>query len=130
MTGPPPATGRQPGGDRQPGTRPRTLAIHLAGTVAIPGCLAAGALELSRALGGHQLSWVYAFEWPLIGGFGVYMWIRLVRERRAGATQPNPCDTPPLSPTPQATDTDPGLVAWQEYLDRLHARDPPGGPPS
>jgi hypothetical protein len=104
------------------------LGLHLAGLIAVPICLAAGGLELARALGGHQLSWAYAIEWPLIGGFVVYVWIRLVRERRsptAGQT-PRPAidNTDHTGPADDA-----GLRAWQAYLVQLHANDPPGGPP-
>ncbi len=66
--------------------RVRRLTI---GTVAaVPVCLAAGAFELDRALGGNDLSWVYAVEWPLIGAYVVYMRQRLVRETRGQASRP------------------------------------------
>ena len=31
----------------------------------VPLCLAAGWFELTRALGGREVAWVYAFEWPM-----------------------------------------------------------------
>jgi hypothetical protein len=121
--------------------RPRVLAIHLTGAIAIPACLAAGAFELSRALGGNMLSWTYAVEWPLIAAFSVYMWRRLIRERRAEAGDAVSGDgasrglsdggttsgAGPGGPA-DAVGPDPGLQAWQQYVAQLHAQDPPGGP--
>lgn len=116
-----------PGHDRR-----RVRRLNLTAFVAIPACLAAGAFELSRALGGNQLSWVYAVEWPVIAGYAVYMWRRLVREPAGG-------DAPPVSPPVDAAAepgredparrADPELAAWRDYLARLHAEQPPGGPP-
>lgn len=34
--------------------------------------------ELHRALGGNGLSWAYVFEWPLLGGFAIYMWWKVL----------------------------------------------------
>jgi hypothetical protein len=36
--------------------------------------------QVSRALGGNELSWVYTFEWPLFGTYAVYMWWKLVHD--------------------------------------------------
>jgi hypothetical protein len=98
--------------------------------VAIPACLAAAAFELARARAGNQLSWVYAFEWPVIAGYAFYMWRKLVREQTPGhRVRPGrAADRQPRRPDPGAG-TDPQLAAWQEYLARLHAQEPPGGPP-
>src|SRR5437879_2248716 len=45
--------------------------------------------QASRALTGNTLSYVYAFEWPLLAGVVVYMWWDLLHERpdRAGRQQ-------------------------------------------
>jgi hypothetical protein len=55
--------------------------------------------QASRALSGNTLSYVYAFEWPLLAGVVVYMWWDLLHERpdhggrrrpeRAGAERTN-----------------------------------------
>src|SRR2546421_7984301 len=37
--------------------------------------------QASRALSGNTLSYVYAFEWPLLAGVVVYMWWDLLHER-------------------------------------------------
>ncbi len=114
----------------------RVHRLHLTAAVAVPGCLAAGAFELSRALGGNELSWLYAAEWPMYAGLGLYVWRRLVRESQAAgrpavegasSTAPTPSAGPPAADPAAAGD--PGLAAWQDYLRRLHQAQPPGGPP-
>jgi hypothetical protein len=109
------------------------ILLHVAGVVGVPVCLAAGAFEFWRARSGNQLSWGYTVEWPLIAGYLVYVWVRLAREGRPGAGpgagDHGPDDAAPSVPV-AASPPDPQLLAWQQYLARLHAEDPPGGPAS
>lgn len=103
------------------------MRLHLTLAVLLPGCLAAGWFELTRALAGHEVAWAYAFEWPLYAVLGTYVWWRLVHvapSDERGVTHPAPAAV-----TDPKTSVDPGLEAWQRYLDRLHERDPPGRPP-
>jgi hypothetical protein len=118
--------------DRPAGRRRPAYLLHLVGALGVPGSLLAGGYEYQRARAGNQLSWGYTVEWPLIAGCGVYLWVKLVRERReaAGGTtrvvragEGGPSGDDPTEPV------DPGLVAWQDYVARLQAADPPGGPP-
>jgi hypothetical protein len=104
---------------------PASLRLHAALVVGVTVSLAAGWLELGRARHGHVIAWAYTVEWPLFAVMGTYLWWRLLhgdatppRLRRRPKTSKNSVD--PL---------DPGLIAWHAYLDRLHATDPPGGPP-
>jgi hypothetical protein len=128
-----------------PGRRVPTAVLHLTGAVVVPLCLAAGLLEFGRARAGHQLAWAYTVEWPLIAGYGVYVWARLARERAgrsatvapvpAEAGEPaNAADTARSGDTPAAgpgeVEGDAELAAWRAYLAELHAADPPGGPPA
>lgn len=110
----------------------RVLRLNIGAAVAVVACLAAGAFELDRALGGNELSWVYAVEWPLIGAYLVYMRRRLVRETRGHAG--SGADASPRASraavTPLDAPPDAELDAWRDYLSRLHAADPPGGPPA
>ncbi|MEO7069380.1 MAG: hypothetical protein ABI131_02700 [Nostocoides sp.] len=110
--------------------RARVRRLNAAALLGLPLCVLAGGFELWRALQGNELSWVYAAEWPLIGGYAVVIWRRLVHEQ-AGASRPRSAtpartDAAPLAGPPA---DDPGLRAWQDYLARLHASQPPGGPP-
>jgi hypothetical protein len=104
----------------------------------VPCCLAAGWFELTRALGGREIAWVYAFEWPLYAVVGVYMWWRIWHhtpgDERAGATAgTDGARSRRLSGTAKGrgavASDDPDLRAWQAYLERLQTIDPPGGPP-
>lgn len=118
----------------QDGWRERWLSWHalrLHGTllVVFPGCLAAGWFELTRALAGNELSWVYVFEWPFFAAFAAFLWWRLLHaDERSAADQGG---QRPAVPSPALSDqaADPQLQAWNEYLARLHAASPPGGPP-
>ena len=97
--------------------------LHAVLVVGVAGCLAAGWFELTRALDGHEIAWVYAVEWPLFAIVGTYIWWKLLHVEEAGS-RPVPTNS-----TPQPPEQDGQLAAWQEYLQALQAADPPGGPP-
>ena len=112
----------------------REFRLHLTLAIALPFCLAAGVFELNRARSGHQVGWIYAVEWPLIGAYGVYLWWRLLQETRAEARDLAAGNVPAddastAGATGPSVEDDPELAAWQAYLTRLHEVDPPGGPP-
>ena len=119
-------TPKQPPGGRSHGTL--RLAVGTVAGVAV--CLAAAGVELGRALGGNPLSWVYTFEWPLIAGYVVYIWHKLRSEAQQGEQPAEAAPTPDGIATVPAIEADPQLAAWQDYVSRLHAADPPGGPPA
>lgn len=129
--------GTWPTGDAGPRRRLSGRALRLHATLAfvVCGCLAAGGFELSRALAGNELSWVYVFEWPFFAAFSVRIWWRLLHEDEV----PAPTTAPAVPRVPAArtagagtagAGTDPQLEAWLAYQARLHARYPPGGPPA
>ncbi len=95
----------------------RFLGIHFGLVLAELICISGFSVELDRALSGNALSWAYVFEWPLFGGYAVYMWRRLQREevgaerRRAGAN---------------SVATLASLDEYNEYLRSVHHRDPDG----
>lgn len=123
-----------PAADDEPGSGPSprvrwasapALRLHATLVAGLALCATATWLEWSRARAGHAVAWVYTFEWPLFALLGTYLWWKLLHADPPSAT---------TSPTRQAAagddaEPDPGLLAWQAYLDRLHAADPPGGPP-
>lgn len=111
-----------------PARRRSTVALHLVGAVAVPVCLVAAAIELRRAEGGNTLSWAYVVEWPLIAGYGIYLWVRLAAERRAGAAPRPPAPDAPGDAAHEDPVADPGLLAWQAYVTDFESRNPPGGP--
>jgi hypothetical protein len=90
------------------------LGLFLAELICIPAFL----FELKRALGGNTLSWAYVFEWPLLGGYAVYMWKKLLQDERGERTRP-----------PVVFDkVDPKLDAWNAYLASVHQNDQPATP--
>jgi hypothetical protein len=92
------------------------LGLFLAELICIPAFL----FEVKRALGGNTLSWAYVFEWPLLGGYAVYMWRKLLQDERGERTRP-----------PVVFDhEDPELDAWNAYLASVHQRDQPATPDS
>jgi hypothetical protein len=86
----------------------KPLSIHLAVLVAEVICVSAFILELSRALSGNTLSWAYVFEWPILGGYALYMWRKLL----------NDDDVRPLDQSSSADDQ--ALAAFNDYLSRVH----------
>ncbi|MDQ2758153.1 MAG: hypothetical protein M3Y71_16630 [Actinomycetota bacterium] len=108
----------------------RVRRLNAAALLGVPMCLAAGGFELSRALGGNGLSWVYAVEWPFVAVYLLVIRRQLVREHRGFPAPAGRLRTGTASRrgTDPARD-DPGLLAWQDYVARLHASQPPGGPP-
>lgn len=111
-----------------------TPLLHATLVIGLSGCAVASWIEWHRALSGHVIAWAYAFEWPLFAVLGTWVWWRLLHgdDVRGRVRRPDEEATP--RPTRRRARTtiapdDPQLLAWQEYLTRLHTADPPGGPP-
>jgi hypothetical protein len=92
----------------------RILGIHFGLVLAELICISGFSVELYRALAGNALSWAYVFEWPLFGGYAVYMWRRLWREE-VGVSHPR-------TGSNSATTLD-SLAAYNEYLRSVHEHD-------
>ena len=97
------------------------LKLHL--TLAGGLVLATGAFifEIFRALGGNKLSWLYVFEWPILGGFGIYMWWKLYNGNEPRPARRETSSIP--SPLPQETGDTAELAAWNAYVRSLEAGD-------
>lgn len=126
---------------------PAWVARHLVALVLTAGCLGLGWWQFSRATGGNSISWGYMFQWPVFGGFVVFIWIREIQlaRRRAAGTPEDPAAEPtaraadaPVTPgrpvrvttRPAAAKpaTDPELEAYNDYLAWLAAH--PGARPT
>lgn len=94
-----------------------SLRLHAVLVLGLAGCAVASVIEWRRALSGHTLAWVYAFEWPLFAVVGTWVWWRLLRG------DDRPTHRRDAAPTAESDVPDVGLIAWQDYLDRLHAAD-------
>ncbi len=107
----------KPGGEaRADAGAPRASVVKTHATLAIGLliCAAAFWVEVRRAIGGNALSWAYVFEWPLLAGFAVYMWWRILHPASARAEKP-------VAPEFASM-----LRAWEEH--RGSAADPAGQP--
>ena len=96
------------------------LRYHVPWLLGVGLCAFAGWFELTRAQDGHAIAWVYTVEWPLFGVVGTLMWWRIITNRDLDESSGRP--SPPMEPAPDAP-PDPGLVAWQEYLDTVQRDD-------
>lgn len=112
-----------------------TLDVPLVAVLAL--CISATAIEVGRAGAGNWRAAVYSIEWPIIGAFAIWMWIRFKREGGSfrGITrrwqervaryeaEADAADTPaPTAPTVPAQQ-DPELDAWNAYRDGVRDRD-------
>ncbi|MGH3472488.1 MAG: hypothetical protein ACRDPG_10665 [Nocardioidaceae bacterium] len=99
----------------------RAIGLHVALVLSVPGFLALGWWQLSRALGGNSLSWVYTVEWPFFSAYAIYMWWKLLHTgsepRGPVQVRAEPVDDP-------YDEAEPELAAYNRYLASLHASDP------
>lgn len=100
-----------------------SLRLHAALLGGLTGCGIATWFEWTRAHAGHQVAWVYTFEWPLFAVLGLHLWWRLLHADQPRAARQ--LQAPIAAPEPP----DAELAAWQAYVQRLENSDPPGGPP-
>jgi DNA-binding transcriptional regulator of glucitol operon len=130
---------------------PAWMARHFVALLLTAACLGLGWWQFSRATGGNAISWGYMFQWPVFGGFVVFIWVReiqLARRRARGEAEttaeqtPAPAEsrTPDTRVTPgrpvrvsapapaTPSDTDPDLDAYNDYLAWLAAH--PGARPA
>jgi hypothetical protein len=105
--------------------------VHVGLVVAEIICVPAFLFELSRALGGNTLSWAYVFEWPLLGGYAIVIWRKMLREITSEhETQAAHDRGEPDAATQERRrqeEADPDLKRWNDYLARVHAK--PGDSP-
>jgi hypothetical protein len=67
---------------------------------------------VGRAERGNELSWAYVFEWPLLGGFAIYMWWKFLH--------PVTRQREPSAKTEKVASEYAGmLAAWQESQRKL-----------
>jgi len=113
-------------------TGQRDVALTLVTVVLVPGFLAMGYWQLTRALSGNTLSWAYVFEWPLFAAYLLYIRWRLAREHRptvatsdghgggsAAATGLGPGGTHGEGGAQDEAEEDEELAAYNRYLAAL-----------
>jgi hypothetical protein len=121
-------------------TSGRAVSLHVALVIFIPACVALTWWQVSRALGGNTLSWVYTFEWPIFGVYAAYMWWKLVhdepvptesRHDEAAPDEAAPDGPVPTGPPAEGVGAESGtghhdgdddeLAAYNRYLADLNA---------
>lgn len=101
-----------PGGALTPGPK-GAWKSHVLLAAGLAFCALAFWFELGRALRGNSLSWAYVFEWPLLGGFGVYMWWKVNRPQPSSGHDDH---QPTVAPEFEGM-----LAAWQEHQRDLQS---------
>jgi DNA-binding transcriptional regulator of glucitol operon len=108
----------------------RALTLHLAVVVWVPGCLVAGWWQVTRALDGNALSYLYSVEWPVFALVGIWMWWSLIhtdpesvgaRAQRRLREARQKAGVAPAAPERRLEDEDPELAAYNDRLAQLAA---------
>jgi hypothetical protein len=109
----------------------RALKLHVAVLLWSPGCLVAGWWQVTRALGGNSLSYLYSVEWPIFALVGAWGWWVLLHtdpdsvgaraQRRIEAQQ---AVTGPPVPVRRVDEEDEALAAYNDRLAELAAKGP------
>lgn len=94
--------------------------------LALALCTTFTVIEGMRAADGVWRAWIYMFEWPLIGAFCVWIWVRFKREPGGGFARRWRERAQRFAEEPQG-EIDPDLQAWQAYQRRV--QDEQGSPP-
>jgi hypothetical protein len=116
----------------------RAVLLHLAVVVWCPTCLFAGWWQVTRALGGNGLSYLYSVEWPIFALVGVWGWWMLIhidpatvgrpaqlRLEAEAAARAAPAGAVGGAPTVAATaprrpeEEDEALAAYNDHLAQL-----------
>ena len=108
----------------------RALTLHLAVIVWFPGCLIAGWWQVTRALDGNGLSYLYSVEWPCFALVGIWVWwvqIHTDPETVGARAQRRMQDAraragiAPVTPERRRDEEDAELAAYNDRLARLAA---------
>lgn len=107
------SSNEQPEVVRAPSLRGKdALKTHLTLVAGLALCALAFWFELGRAERGNHLSWVYVFEWPLLGGFAVYMWWKVLHPETMSQSEKS-------AKQKIAPEFEGMLSAWQEDQRKL-----------
>jgi DNA-binding transcriptional regulator of glucitol operon len=124
----------------------RAVRLHATLVLVVAACLVLGWWQLSRALDGNGLSWVYTFEWPFFAAYAIYMWWKLLHEPLTETRAPDivaarerdearrlleaqPLEERSLVERVEELgfdpydESDPELAAYNRYLASLHRSD-------
>jgi hypothetical protein len=117
-------------------TTRRAVVAHIALAVWVPGCITATWWQVSIAVSGDDIGWVYSVMWPCFAVFGIVFWWHLVHDDPATVGSralrdlrvPGPGGEPgrrsdegpsPAELIAQAEEEDPELAEYNAYLASL-----------
>lgn len=110
--------------------------LHLPLVLVLALCTVLTIVEFRRANEGVGRAWVYTFQWPIIGLFGIAIWNRYRRHGSLSGwfTKRYQDRIAKFQADDEAQDAaqvsvDPQEQAWRDYVQGLARQDPPGGPP-
>ena len=83
----------------------RAILLHLVILIWFPGCLVAGWWQVTVALSGDNLAYLYSVEWPVFAIFGAVVWWNFIHDDPATtgqrglrrASRPEPDATTPAA---------------------------------
>jgi len=111
----------------------RAVGLHVAVLLWVPGCLIAGWWQVTRALDGNGLSYLYSVEWPAFALIGIWVWwvqlhtdpetvgARAQRRLEAAVRQQGK----PVAATRRREEEDEALAAYNDRLAELAATGKP-----
>ncbi len=135
------SVGKEPSRDRLPWTagyhgrvRDRWLSRravlgHLALLIWVPGCFVAAWWQVTVAMAGNNLGWLYAVEWPAFAVVGTVVWWQLIHDdpdtvgargltrARQKAEESQPSDL--RRPVRRTDEESAELAAYNDYLANL-----------
>lgn len=110
--------------------------MHVALVVWMAACSLAAWWQVTVALGGDRLGYVYAVEWPCFAIFGAVVWWHQLhddpsavgaRALRGAATEDAAGSELDVARIRDLEHDDPGLARYNEYLEDLSGRPQPQG---
>ena len=116
------------------------LTLHLPLIIVLALCTYATINQYFRAQQGVQRSWVYTFQWPIIGAFAIVIWNRYRkhgnltkwftdRYRKRIETYRAEAEAAEAAEAVEPAPVDPDEVAWRAYVEDLQRQDRAHEPP-
>lgn len=107
---------------------PGWVLLHLFALAVVGGCLVAARWQWERGVELERFqNYAYGVEWAIFGAFGVFMWVKTIRDAfdpELEAADPDPAPAPapqPVAAAPVAEEPDDELAAYNAHLAWLNA---------
>lgn len=114
------------------------MLLHLVISLWVPGCVLAAWWQVTVALAGNSLGYVYSVEWPVFAIFGVIAWWHAIhddpstigapalqRAREVEQRSDGPEVAERLDTMRRRDEEDEALAAYNDYLEELARRNRP-----